>query len=93
MTSTIATYCALSIPTTLEIEPAHSVATADTRRADQEAPPRIALVANRRCLNDWNFCRIGQQLGTQRQFPIGPDDKEDSEISRIHASTGSKKAK
>jgi hypothetical protein len=50
------------------------------------------LVPTRRCCNDWNFSHINQQLGTRRQFPIAPYNKENSEISRIYSCPGSKKA-
>jgi hypothetical protein len=49
-----------AIPTALEIKPANSVTTTDTRRANQEASLEIALVANRCCRKDRNFFRIGQ---------------------------------
>jgi hypothetical protein len=38
-----------AIPTALEIKPANSVASPDTRLADQDAPLEIALDANRCC--------------------------------------------
>src|SRR5208337_4861609 len=38
-----------AIPTALEIKPANSVASPDTRPADQDAPLEIALDANRCC--------------------------------------------
>jgi|ERR1017187_1670401 hypothetical protein len=70
-----------AIPTALEIEPTNSVAATDTRRANQDAPLGTALVANRCCRKDWNFFRIGQQLGARHHLPIAQDDKEDSRIS------------
>jgi hypothetical protein len=83
-----------AIPTALEIKPANSIATTDTRRANQEAPLGTALVANRRCGKNWNFFRIGQQLGARHHFPIAQDDKEDSGISWLHTTcAGSEKTK
>ena len=83
-----------AIPTTLEIESANSVAATDTRRANQDAPLEIALVANRCCRKDWNFFRIGQQLGARCHLPIAQDDKEDSGISWLHTTcTGSEKTR
>jgi hypothetical protein len=83
-----------AIPTALEIEPAKSVAATDTRRANQEAPPAIALVANRCCRKDRDFFHINQQLGAWHHFPIAQDDKENSRISWLHTTrTGSEKTK
>jgi hypothetical protein len=65
-----------AIPATLEIEPANSVAAADTRRANQKAPFGTALAANGRCGKNWNFVHVDQQLGTRHHLPIPQDDKE-----------------
>jgi hypothetical protein len=78
----------------LEIEPANSGTATDTRRANQKTPPGIALVAIRRCRKDWNFFRIGQQLGARYHPSIAQDDKEDSGISWLHTTcAGSEKTK
>jgi hypothetical protein len=83
-----------AIPTALEIEPANSVATADTRRANQETPPGTALAANGRCGKDWNFIHVSQQLGARHHLPISQNDKDDSRISWLHTTpTRSEKAK
>jgi hypothetical protein len=83
-----------AIPAVLEIEPANSVAATDTRRANQEAPTGIALVAIRRCCKDRNFFHVGQQLGTRYHLPFAQDVKEDSGISCLHTThTSSEKRK
>ena len=83
-----------AIPTALEVKPANSVAATDTRLANQEKPPGIALVANRRCRKDRNFFHISQQLGARYHLPIAQEDKEDSGISWLHTTyAGSEKTK
>jgi hypothetical protein len=70
-----------ALSTALEVKPANTVAAADSRRANQEAPLGTALVANGRCVKNRNFVRVGQQLGTRHHIPVTQDDKTNSRIS------------